>query len=569
MSEAVVYENEIYADHIERVRSNLLEGFSLKNVAAWISKRTSLEGQPFSFKDHEYQLRVLEDESREINVKKCSQVGLTELAIRRTLAIMDILPDIHVIYTLPTSNFAKTVAKTRIDPIIESSEYLRGRVNRAIDSTDTKQIGSSYLYIKGTIGQAAAISVPASLLVHDEVDFSDQTVLSSYQSRMTHSRYKLKMNLSTPTVKDYGIDEKFQNSRRYYNFCKCNHCSRWFLPDYFDHVKVPGYLGDLREITKENIHSVRYQEAILACPHCGGTPDLGPESREWVLENPGEAHLASGIQISPFDAPRIITPGFLIEASTKYKRYADFINFNLGKCAEDKDNALTKEELEKLFVAGEVPKFSSYVVGIDCGLLMHVVVGGVTSEGHLHVVRLAQIPLSQWDSLYTALAQAFRFSNGVIDSQPYADLVMRLQSSHERMFASVYTTTKTVEPFTVAEKDESQENSTLGMRLVKVNRNRAFDMLMAGLRQQTITFSAAGCQDHRDLLLTHLTDMRRVQKFDNNDELFYNWEKSSKGNDHFHHALLYCQLAAQMRGFGVVDIPYNTLIRRFKNKGTA
>lgn len=556
-------------DHLERVRSNLLEGFSLKNIAAWIEKRTLLEGQPFSFDGHEFQRRLADEDSREVVVKKCSQVGITEFAIRRTLAVMDILPDIHVIYTLPTSNFAKMVTKTRINPIIEASDYLRGRVNMSIDSTDTKQLGSSYLYIKGTIGQAAAISVPASLLVHDEVDFSDQTVLSSYQSRMTHSRYKMKFELSTPTVPKYGIDERFRNSRRHFNFCKCNHCSQWFLPEYFDHVQIPGFTGDLREITKTNLHSLRYEEAILVCPNCGKQPDLGPQNREWVLENPQEAHVAAGYQISPFDAPSVITPAFLIESSTKYKRYADFINFNLGLCAEDKDNALTATELSELFIAGEVPKFTSYIVGIDAGLLMHVAVGGVTSEGHVHIVRLAQVPLSRWNDEFGKLAKEFRFSNGVMDSQPYTDLVMKMQESHHKIFAAIYVTSKSPEMFTVTEKEEDRESSTLDLRLAKINRNKAFDALMADLRAKKITLSAAGCQDQKDTWLSHMTDMRRIQKFDKDDELFFNWEKSSKGDDHYHHATLYLYIASLMRGFGAAEIPYGTVMHRFKNRGSA
>ncbi len=556
-------------DHLERVRSNLLEGFSLKNIGDWIEKRTTLEGQPFSFVGHEFQRRLADEESRELVVKKCSQVGITEFAIRRTLAVMDILPDIHVIYTLPTSNFAKMVTKTRINPIVDNSDYLRSRLNTQIDSTDTKQLGSSYLYIKGTIGQAAAISVPASLLVHDEVDFSDQTVLSSYQSRMTHSRYKMKFQLSTPTVPKFGIDEAFNASRKHFNFCKCSHCAQWFLPDYFDHVRIPGFTGDLREITKENIHSVRYQEAFVVCPHCGRTPELGPAHRNWVLENPDEAHVAAGYQISPFDAPSVITPAFLIESSTKYKRYADFINFNLGQCAEDKDNALTSEELDELFVAGEVPKFSSYIVGIDCGMIMHVVIAGITTEGLIHIVKMSQIPLSRWQDEFTKLIQQYRFSNGVIDSQPYTDLVLRLQESHQKMFAAVYVTTKTPEVFTVAEKEDDPEKSTIGLLLAKINRNKALDALMGDLRRGKITVSAAGCQDQRETWVKHMTDMRRVQKFDKDDELFFNWEKSSKGNDHFHHATLYLYIASLMRGFGDSETLYGSLMRKFKNRGSA
>lgn len=564
MSELLL--NPTFREHHQRIRSALLEAFSLARVAPWITSKTFIEGAHYSFVDHEYQQRIIEDQSREINVKKCSQMGLSELAVRRTLAIMDILPDIHAIYTLPTANFAKMFSKTRIDPVIAGSKYLRERLNPAVDSFEMKQIGSSYLYLKGTIGQAAAISVPASLLVHDEVDFSDSTVLSSYTSRLTHSKHKLRFNLSTPTVPGFGIDEKFQLSRRFFNFLKCHYCNYDFLPDYFQHVKVPGYDGDLREITKDNLHLYDHANARVVCPKCGRFPDLGPENRRWVLENSHEAHTAAGYQVSPFDGPKIITPGYLVQASTQYRRYVDFVNFGLGQCAEDADNALSKTELETLWLPGETPTFSSYVCGVDAGLTMHVVIAGVTKDDMLLPVCLKRIPLTQFWDEWAKLTSKYRLSNGVVDSLPYSDLVARIQQMHHKIYGAHYTSQKTSELFQVTDREKDPEKLKTHLQVVSVNRNKAFDALMAELRSQKILFVGSGCETERDVWLAHMLDMKRMQKLDQNEELFFNWEKSTKGNDHYHHAMLYCFIAKLMRGFGEVSLPYGTVLSSFKNK---
>lgn len=556
----------LVSDHLERVRAATTTGFTLATVPRWIEKNTRLEGEPFSFRDHEYQLRILQDQSREIVVRKCSQTGLTELAIRRTFAIMDILPDIHVIYTLPTSNFAKMVVKTRFDPVIVGSPYLRERVSSTIDSMDTKQIGSSFLYVKGTIGQASAISVPASLLVHDEVDFSDQSVLSSYQSRLTHSRYKMRFDLSTPTVPNFGIDAKFRRSRRHFNLAKCSHCNHWFKPDYFEHVHVPGFDQDLRHITGENLHAIRYQEAHLLCPHCGKEPDLGPDHREWVVENPDEAHVAAGYQVSPFDAPAIITPAFLVEAGTKYKRYADFINFNLGQPIEDKDNSVSRSELEALFLPGEAPRFGSYVYGIDAGLTMHLKIAGVLIDGSTQVVHVERVPLGGFMARLSELLATFPCVSGVMDSQPYADLVLRVQEVCPRIFGAVYVRSNTTETFSLLDREENREAKKTELRLVRINRNKAFDYLMRAMREGKFTLIGQTCALEKEVWVNHLTDMRRIQKFDADDELYFNWEKSEKGVDHYHHTALYCHIAAQMRGFVAAGATYGTLVTKFKNK---
>lgn len=553
------------AEHLERIRTQVLDGFSLRKVGAWIQKRTFLEGKPFTFKDHEYQERLVQEECNDLVVKKPSQVGFTELAVRWTLGVMDILGDIHVIYTLPTAGFAKTVAQTRFDPVIAGSEYLSERVNSNIDSTQTKQIGSSFLYIKGTIGMNAAISVPASLLVHDEVDFSDQDVLSSYQSRLTHSRYKLRFRFSTPTLAGYGIDEAMKNSRRWFNFCRCNHCEEWFLPDYFRDVKIPGWNDDLKNITKENLHSVRYKEARLLCPHCGREPNLGPSFRGWVLENPNEAHPTTGFQVSPFDAPAIVTCAHLVESQTKYKRFTDFVNFGLGQCAEDGENRLTLEELKSLWVGGDRPAFSSHIAGIDVGLTSHLLVAGQIGDGRIMIVGMDQIRLSEFWKRFADHRLSTPISNGVIDSQPYVDLVAQVQSSHSGMYAAVYSESKSTEIFRIKDKDEDPDKLQNYLQMIDVNRNKALDQLMSDMRGKKVLFHEPSCAPFKETWLRHMQDMKRIQKPDKHGEFRYVWEKT-KGDDHFHHGTLYVWLAAQMRGFTAPSIEYGLGIKSFRNK---
>ena len=67
--------------------------------------------------------------------------------------------------------------KTRFDPVIADSPELRAKLDAEVDNTGLKRIGGSFLYIRGTFSKNAAISVPADILIHDEVDFSNQEVM--------------------------------------------------------------------------------------------------------------------------------------------------------------------------------------------------------------------------------------------------------------------------------------------------------------------------------------------------------------------------------------------------------
>jgi len=212
-------------EHLERIRAETSAKYTLKNTPDWIVRNTRLRGEPFSFKDHEFQLQILTDPSAEKVVRKCSQVGLTELSLRETLAIIRILVGSAAIYTMPTATDAEKVAKTRLNPIISGSKDLSFSINPEVNSNQIKQFGDSFFYFGGTFGQQQAISTPADLIVHDEVDFSNMEVLTTYESRNTHSAYKLRREFSTPTLPGRGISARFDRSRRHFNFVKCCDCN--------------------------------------------------------------------------------------------------------------------------------------------------------------------------------------------------------------------------------------------------------------------------------------------------------------------------------------------------------
>ena len=551
--------------HLSRLKTAVFKRFNLSNVAEWISENTYIKGEKFSFTDHEYQLAILKDPSREIVVRKCSQIGLTELSSRRALAQCNILPGFTVIYSLPTASFANTFVKTRIDPMIDGSPVLTAAVHNTTNNSEVKRFGESFIYFKGTRGVSAAISIPADCLVHDEVDFSDIEVITNYQSRLTHSKHKMKMNLSTPTVEGYGISALFKQSRRHFNFCKCNHCNFMFVPDYFQHLRIENFSGDMRDITKDTVHKYNLDSIKLECPNCGKEPSLQVEHREWVIENIGDNHEAAGYQISPFDAPNIISFKDLVLASTKYSRYADFINFNLGQSAEDKESSLGLEELNRCFVPGEIPQSYTAVLGIDMGLQCHLMVGFMDHVGTLYTVHTEIVPLSKLEQRKKELQILYRVRLIVMDSMPYTDMVMRFQAYDANLYGAMYVSTKSLETFKIKSHDEDAEKGIQELRQVSINRNNMFDSLMETIRAGQWVCKA---DDNKDIILAHLQDQIRIKDFGSDNEMSYVWRKSARGNDHFHHALLYLLVAARMVGVAGSSLVIPSLMTTFKNKGS-
>lgn len=558
--------DSIFADHLNRLKTSVLKRHSAASISKWITENTTYASQPYSYTDHEYQERILSDTSQDVAVRKCSQVGLSECSARMALALVNVISPYTVAYTLPTAHFSGTFAKTRIDPVIEGSKAMKLALSKSTDNNEVKRFGDSFLFIRGAASSNAPISIPCDHLVHDEVDFCDQEVLGQYTSRLTHSKWKRTTKLSTPTLPNFGVDRAFQDSRRHWNQCKCNHCGHWFMPDYYAHVKIPGFTADLREINKQTLTRIRWEEAVLACPNCGGTPSLQPEHREWVCENPDEKHVCAGYQVTPFDAPNIITPSYLIKASTTYDRIQDFQNFNLGLPAEDKEATLTRDDFEGVFVNEHPGTGYIYVMGVDVGNIYHFVVAGVDAWGDMHVVHTEQVPMGKAKARYFELQRLWHVVCTVIDSGPHAETVLAIQDVDYNCYAAVYMRSKSILTHNVVDKEEKKDEGQTFLRQVNVNRSRAFDAYMNFIRENKLRVVDS---EEKDLIIDHHCSMKRVKIFDNESgEMAYSWQKSD-GVDHYHHAFLYCYIAGKIKGVGRTTILLPTAsIFTFKNKGS-
>lgn len=545
--------SNLVKQHLARIRSQTTNRLSRRDLARWITSNTHIGGRPFSFKDHEFQEKILQDTSQEIVLMKSAQLGLSEMSLRMALGMVMLMPAPFAIgYTFPTASFASHYSRSRFDPIVKGSPALRHAIRAAdIDNAESKAFGPGrFVFFKGAAVGNAAISDSLDLLIHDELDFSDPDVVGAYTSRLIHSPWKYKVKLSTPTYPGGPIDSAFQQSRRHFNFCKCQHCNHSFIPSYYDHVKIPGWDKHLDEINRDNLHMIRYTEAQMLCPSCGREVDLSPGHREWVLENPDEPHIAAGYKISPHDAPNVITIRDLIEASTSYGSKAKFRQFSLGIPAADADSGLTEEDLDRIGVEMSGSPFSTHQMGIDLGLICHFMIGGIGPDGQMVVVHYERVPLKNFRERYYALKGQFRVSLVVSDIQPYTELIMSLSAQDPNLYGARYVTRQGLEVFDVKDQEADPDSALGAVREVSVNRNAVFDKVMAEIRPaegMRPGIAIRKCADW-NLLKNHMTDMKRASATLRNGEFTSLWAKSSKGNDHYHHSLAYLWVACQMRG---------------------
>lgn len=530
--------------HMQRLRAATTDRMTLANIPEWITKNTFINGKPYSFFQHEYQEKILRDQSQETVTRKCSQVGLSETTARKALALCGLTRGYTVAYTLPTAAFAATFMRTRIDPLIQSSPYLNSLIHTTTDNAEVKRFGDSFLYLKGCQSENAPISVPCDHLIHDEIDFSSSETISQYQSRLTHSPYKRKDKLSTPTLPNRGIDYEFQRSRRHFNMVKCNHCNHWFMPSYYDHVVVPGWDGKLDEITKNNLHETQYKDAYLACPSCGGEPSLLPEHREWVCENATQSYVAAGYQVTPFDCG-LILPSYLVEASTQYKKTTDFVNFGLGLPAEDSESVLARSELEACVISDPGPVACSHVMGLDVGMVSWCIISAVTGDQKMTIVHVEAIPAGRLRERFKELMKQYRVRMAVIDALPFTETVLALQAVFKNLFAAIFMRSKNLETFNLRDRDEDSKGGVQELRQVNVNRDKAMDALMETIRSGGVEKVS---DEFDEQWVQHCTAMARIKEWTPDSEMSYVWRKPDSGDDHLWFATLFAHIASQILG---------------------
>lgn len=532
--------------HLKRLETALFNSYDLGDVVRYLEDKTFLKGDKFSFHDHEFQKDILSDTSRVVNVQKCAQIGMSEAMARYALAVTAVMPYFSVILTLPFSNDASNFSKTRITPIIDESPALREIIDRDLDNTEIKGIGTSLLYTRGCSGITSAISVPADMLIHDEVDRSDPDTLGQYQSRIKHSKFKLTREFGTPTLDDVGIALKMKTSRRMRRACTCNHCGFVFVPNFHTDVKIPGYEGRFKDLTKYNLPQVRWREARLHCPSCDAEPSLQPQYRRWICENPQDNFEAVGYFVTPFDVPNVVTIPSLVQEITKYKTWAEFVNQALGETANEDDSQLTRADLSQArYTDGELVTNAMHHMGIDVGQLCTICVGRIDEDGRLRVVHKERPLLADLHKRKLALARQYRCLMKVMDSQPETFLVQTMQKADKNLYGGVYHNNKKNATYELVMVDADAKAGKLPINQAKIHRDVNFDEVMHLFKNGLVLWQAGDDQED-ELFIQHCLDMKRKQVFDNFNELTWTWVKSPEGQDHYMHALGYLHVACRL-----------------------
>ena len=536
--------------YLTRLRAASSGATDLTRTADWIIANTRhprVASQHWSFKDHEFQIGICNEHRYKASIRKCSQIGLSELSVRIMLALLAIYPSTTGIYTLPSAGFARKFAKSRIDPVISASPDLKPMVPTEINSSELKRIGTSFLHISGTWGQAAAISVPADVLIHDEVDFSNQTVLTTYASRLGHAQDGgIVRRFSTPTVNGYGVSEAYDNGTQASYAIKCPGCYEWVVPNFLLDVVLPGYDGALVELDKSDVGNPLYKfdEAKLLCPECRAEIPhdrlADPARRQWVHAYPDRDE--ASYQVAPIDAPAVNSVTKTLTAIKDYDRKADWVNFELGIPYEDAESTFLPDVMKANrvveWLAPRPMAAQGCIAGLDLGKTSWMLIGH-TRDGRtidlVHAEKIKETGEGYLVERVMELVKWYGIIKLVVDAMPNFSTGLQLinRTRHNQTYACYYVRSNRTALSNMDVKDVEQ--------VINANRTGTFDDLVKAVNAGQYRFAR---HQEFNLVIEHLASMKRVSHMNSQGERVAAW--TATGDDHYAHALNYLELARQM-----------------------
>jgi len=129
-------------------------------LARWITENTTLNRRPFSYERYPFQEAIADDEHPKLSCEKCSQIGLTEIQIRKFFAMLRRTSGINGIFTLPNDTMFKRIYNGRMKPILEADPIFNPPMAiKPIRNMDMTQIFDSFGYQTGCKeGDATSIS---------------------------------------------------------------------------------------------------------------------------------------------------------------------------------------------------------------------------------------------------------------------------------------------------------------------------------------------------------------------------------------------------------------------------
>lgn len=522
--------------------------------SAWTCKFRRIRGQKFSFKSRPYQHQIINDLHPKQVIRKAAQLGISEIMLTKLFWFCDYSiggPSAKIIYTFPTYSDMLTYAAARIPPIIEDALIMNENMYgwqphfmeepptyidsmMVVNSAKLRRIRDTFLFLKGTMGDNSAISVDSDWNIHDEINFSNQSVLNKFHSRLGASKLGWEYNFSTPTIPAYGVSKMFNSSDQNFWYITCPHCGKSYKMDFKINVVELAY-----ERKKKEGRSFIYQ-----CQYC--KREISDNTRangRYIAEVPSIKDYR-GYHIDKMINP-VISADELIKSKNSYRKEADFWNFDLGLEYSEKTTNLTLELLEQLKTVCGVYSMWSFAkvedmvtMGVDQGDTLWVEISANdVATGKRKVIYAEKVDYKEFEDedpfqRLPELMERYNVHVCVIDALPNKNDSRAFKNQFlkdHRVFMAYYTATK-----------DGDINVNKDEGVVNIDRTEGFKWTFNRIYNGEIGIPS-DCEI-MELWEQHMCNLKKETiEDDATGKITESFERT--GPDHFNHAHLYDEVA--------------------------
>jgi hypothetical protein len=507
-----------------------------------------IDGRKWSFEGREY-LVGMHDFTKQVGVFKCGrQVGKTQTWMNRGFHRLQ-NRGWSAMAVFPTADEVGDFSADRFKPAYDSSPALQ-KLFLNVDNVHHKQtvghwVGAHYVpggnvYLRGSKAKSKLQSVPVQQLFFDEYDFCVVENLGFAEECVSGHVEWEQLICSTPSVPDYGIEKEWARSDQAHYFLRCPHCREVHFLEWPDSIEwVEGKPESARYRCKKCKRAWKWEVLRRLIREASFTEGLG-----WVPAYPTRDVAGFWLpqMYSPTIYPESIVKKFE-EAKGNHSKEAIFYQHKIGLGWVAAEGKLTLELLEAAKGREPYPMPSSSKVsamGVDVGTpFLHVEVSEFPQGIHGFKKVVWAGKCRDFDECARLMHQ-FNVVACVVDANPERRAAEAFRDKFiGRVFLAFYPNDAKMA------KNESWQFAT-----GKVNLHRTFyiDQVVGRYRINSVLLPT----DIPDEYLKHHLNVARTDKLDQQGNPVARWINT--GEDHFVHAGVYAEAAANYFGGGEPDL---------------
>jgi phage terminase large subunit GpA-like protein len=525
-------------------------------ILAWAERYRQIDGQPFSLERFEPLRAIYEDEHPDIVVIKPAQRGVSEWAVNYASFAIDRgaavwtqgrKTGLNVGYIFPTKESLNDFSKERFSGLGEETEYLQALFDDGDDfnAVTFKQVGQSYLYLRGGWSTRALKSFPADVIILDEYDEMATGAPALARRRMNASVVRRSLRISTPTIPGRGIHDLYlQSDRRVYE--QQHGCGAWVSFDFWRDVRVDGHPYDDGAGKGWRIwpaELIRASDVRLHCPSCQSA--LSDEERiapgRWRAEMPDVTGLRGyWIPWWPFPVADLVQYA-VTAVSQDPSELTELYRSDLGLPYESSGSRITREMLAALsadMAGGVLPDLTwlDTTLGVDVGKRFHYRVSSRGPDDSRYVRAAGSV--ATWDEV-DALMTTYGVRLAVLDAFPEQHAARAFVDRHPgKAVTATYPTANALKGVLMA----PDAVKAVSDGRVQINRTMAMDAVYAAVARAQERWPAALHNDPE--VIEHMTAPVRVTALDAHGQPRADWVHTKP--DHLYHASVYDLVAGRL-----------------------